>query len=46
MRSEASPSKGLLFILTLVLKREGFFLFDLLQKLGEQRAIEGHPPLI
>src|SRR5947208_12337083 len=42
MRSEASLSKGLLFILTLVLKREGFFLFDLLQKLGEQRAIECH----
>ena len=34
MRSEASPSKGLLFILTLVLKREGFFLFDLLHLNG------------
>src|SRR5690348_7521620 len=40
MLTEASVSKGLLFILTLVLKRELLFLFDLLQKLGEQRAIE------
>src|SRR5579864_614770 len=42
VRSEAGRTQGLLFVLTLVLKCEGFFLFDLLQKLGEQRAIEGH----